>query len=189
MDHTVSTIRYPQISGSRKCKGLTLKISKPILQLAKRMAEEKAGQCSTASSITSVPVVERKEDSAAQSPRRTLHWSKKISAMLAVRPDGFTLGNPVECVVWSGTCDNSHLATEVLAMNRRTLRTYDKRTYKMAKDVKKAYIEEFKRMNILKPELFDKNPCFYCKSQSCHIWHVASGLTYFFNTEFNAIPH
>ena len=155
MDHTGSTIRYPQISGSSKRKGLTLKINKPILQLAKR----------------------------------TLHRSKKISAMLAVGPDGFTLGNPVEYVVWSGTCDNSHLATEVLVMNVRTLRTYDKRTYKMAKDVKKSYFEEFKRMNILKPEFFDKNPCFYCKSQSCDRWNVASGLTHLFNTEFNAIPH
>ena len=189
MDRTNSNrIRYPQISGSRKRKGLTLKISPPILQLAKRMAEEKAGQSSTTADTTpsSVPVVERKEDSP---PSKIVHRSTKVSAMLAVGVDGFTLGNPVESVVYCGTCDNGHLAKEILNMNVQSLRTYDKRSYKMAKDIKHSYIEEFKGLHIIKPEHFEKNLCCYCKSPSCHRWNVSSGLSHFYNVEFNAIPH
>ena len=109
--------------------------------------------------------------------------------MLSVGPDGFTLGNCIESVMWSGTCNNSHLAKELIVIKVRTLRTYDKKTYKMAKYVKKSYCDEFKRLKILKPETFNKNPCFYCESESCHRWNVASGLAYFYKAEFNAIPH
>ena len=192
MDRTDSNgIRYPQISGSRKRKGLTLKISPPILQLAKRMAEEKKEEKASQSSTTantipsSVPVVERKETP----PSKSIHRSTKVSAMLAVGVDGFTLGNPVESVVYCGTCDNGHVAKEILNMNVQTLRTYDKRSYQLVKDIKKSYIEEFKGLHIIKPEHFEKNICCYCNSPSCHRWNVSSGLSYFFNVEFNAIPH
>ena len=178
----------PLPCGTRKRKAINFTISEPILRLAQRTFAEKKAAVAAAATTADSTLTREEIHATAPVPTRTLHRHAKISAMLCIGSDGFTLSNAVESVVRTGSSLNPLLAKELIDMKVIMLRTFDKKTYRAVLDIKKCH-EQLKDMLVLKPKNFKLYPCHYCQSEKCHRWNAAVGVSKFYKVYFDPVPH